>query len=230
MSKSKAAPVSMKRSVLKKTLLLGAIILPFIALAAFGGYYFKQYNELKKTPITAEQAAADEESRVLEAVSKLYDVPKDEKPQIAAVKDKEVLKKENPVFFDKVENGDRLLLYQKAQLALLYRPSTNQLIKVGPLQVQNNPVIKIVGRASDKAAVEKALTGANLAFKDGGEPKGNPANVTIVDLKGTNAAMAQQLAGLLKGQVGPLPDGEDRPTDADILIIVGPAADPLTTP
>lgn len=213
--------VSLRQNVLKKTLLLALFIIPLLGLAAFGGYYFKKYNDLKNNPVNAEQAAKAEEDRVLAEVSKLYDVPKDERPQIAAVRDKEVLKKENPNFFDKAENGDRLLLYQKAQLALLYRPSTNQLIKVGPLQVQNSPVIKVLGKPEDRQAIEKALTDAKLAFSVAGEPKASHSGVTVVDLKGTQGEAAKNLAAVVKGQVGPLPPGEDKPADADLLIIAG---------
>lgn len=226
MSKVKNSPVSLKRSVLKKTILLAAFVLPVVALAAFGGYYFKKYNDLKNNPVTAQAAAEAEEKRTIDAVTKLYDLPDDEKAVIASVQDVELLKKQYPGYFDKAEVGDKLLLYEKAALAILYRPKTNQLIRVSPLQVQKQAVIKVVGRAGDREAIEKALTDAKVTFKNGGDPKGTPTGITIIDLKGTNATVAQNLANIVKGQVGQLPAGEDKPTDADILIIIGPAVTP----
>jgi len=42
----------------------------------------------------------------------------------------------------------------------------------------------------------------------------------VIDLNGTHAKEADEIASLLKGRVSPLPEGESKP-DADILIISG---------
>lgn len=214
----------MKRSVLKKTGLIAVYALPLIGLAAFGGYYFKKYNELQSNPISAEQATQQEEERTLREVGKLYELPTDEKPTIATVKDKEALKKQYPDFFDKAENGDKLLVYQNAKLAILYRPSFKQLIKVGPLQVQENPVVKVVGTDAERAAIEKQLKDAKLTVQAGSAAKGQIIGVTVVDVSGKNTEFAAQVATAISGKVGSLPEGEDKPEGVDILVFVGPVA------
>lgn len=225
MATKSSTPPSFKRSILKKTLIIAAYTVPLLALAGFGGYYFKKYTDLKNNPVTAEQATQAEETRILSEVGKLYDLPKDEKPTIATVKDKEALKKQYPGFFDKAENDDKLLVYQNAKLAILYRPTTKQLIKVGPLQVQSNPVIKVIGSDADRATIEKQLKDANLNVTAGAAAKTVTSGVIIVDLKGQNAELAKNIASVLQGTVASLPAGEDTPENVDILVIIGtPAA------
>jgi hypothetical protein len=220
MAKDKS--VNLKQSVRKRFLLIAAYGIPLLLLAAFGGYYFKKYNDLKNHPVSAEQATAEEETRTIREVGKLYDLPKDEKPTIATVKDKEALKKQYPGFFDKAENGDKLLVYQNAKLAILYRPTTKQLIKVGPLQVQSNPVVKVIGSETDRANIEKQLKDAKLNVTASGASKGTLSGITVVDVSGQNTDLVKSIASLVKGQVGNLPAGEDKPEGVDILVFVGP--------
>lgn len=68
-----------------------------------------------------------------EKVGKLIALPADETPTIATVEDKTKLA--DQAFFSAAENGDKLLIYTKAQKAIVYRPSTNQIINVGPISI-----------------------------------------------------------------------------------------------
>lgn len=131
---------------MKKNALLVINILLIIGLAAAAGLYFKKhqdltarynevqskYEELSSDP-QAVQAA--EVRRYIEEVGKVYDLPKDEQPSVATVKDKEQLK--DQAFFAKAENGDITLIYSNAKLALLYRPSTKQLVNVSSVTIQD---------------------------------------------------------------------------------------------
>lgn len=132
---------------MKKKVLLAANILLIVALLGATGFYFKKhrdltarfndvnakYEELSSDP-QAVQAA--EVRKYIEEVGKVYDLPKDEQPSVATVKDKEQLK--DQPFFAKAENGDITLIYSNAKLAILYRPSTKQLVNVSSVTIQDS--------------------------------------------------------------------------------------------
>ena len=90
------------------------------------------YSDLKKDPkISASQQTAELAAKV----GKLLEVPTDETPTIATVEDKEKLNDQD--FFGSVENGDKILIYPRARKAIIYRPSTNKIINVGPLAINS---------------------------------------------------------------------------------------------
>ncbi len=88
------------------------------------------------TPDKATQAEIDKATEELVAkVGKLILLP-NEKPTLATVLDAKKLVAEQP-FYAGAENGDQLLVYAKAQKAILYSPSKNILINVGPVYFNN---------------------------------------------------------------------------------------------
>lgn len=210
-----------KRSLFStKTILTLANVLVILALAGAAGFYFKKYNDLKNsTPEKLQQAQTDQ---YIGEVGKLYSLPKNEKPDVATVKDKEALKKQYP-FFDQAENGDVVLIYKDAKLAILYRPTTKKLVKVGPVNIESGVSIRVVGKETDRTGVEKLLNDNKLTFTKT-DPKTTVSGIIVVDVKGTNGEQAKKLAEIVKGQVGTLPAGEDKPTDVDLLVFVGPTA------
>lgn len=132
---------------MKKKILIAVNILVIVALAGAAGFYFKKYRDLngkytdvqgKYTELTKDPQAAQaaEVRKYIEEVGKVYDLPKDEEPSVATVKDKEQLK--DQPFFARAENGDITLIYSSAKLALLYRPSTKQLVNVSSVTIQQD--------------------------------------------------------------------------------------------
>jgi hypothetical protein len=133
----------------KKTSLILNIVLVLILVGA-GSWFFLKYRKersdlgkkyadaasqleaYKKDPNAAAQA---EVTKTVDEVGKLYALPKDEQPSVATVKDKEKLK--DQPFFDKAENGDVTLIYSTAKVAILYRPSTKQIINVSSVTIQD---------------------------------------------------------------------------------------------
>lgn len=217
-----------------KRLIIWLIIILAI-LGAGGTYYFySKYTALKVNPnIEAQKETAN----LVSTVGKLMELPADETPTVASIVDKEKLK--DQAFFTKAENGDRLLAYTKAMLAILYRPSTNKIINVAPIALNQTPPADL----SDA----NTSTSLRLAYFNGTETVGLSgvaekavlakypnyqtailANATkkdyqttlVVDLTGKYSKEAGNLATLLNGKVGPLPQGESAPK-ADILIISG---------
>jgi hypothetical protein len=204
----------------KKRILLAANILVIAGLAVFGGLYFKKYRDLRNKPVDANQIAQEQADRTISEVGKLYDLPDDEEPSVASVSDKDKLK--DQPFFDKAQNGDITLIYSKAKLAILYRPSTKQIINVSTVTIQNNVRVTVIGPAAARQAAVSTLGAAQITATEGGDAKSGPTTVTVVDVSGQNADQAQKIADALKGSVGSLPAGEDNPADTDILVVAGP--------
>ena len=100
----------------------------------YGSYYFySKYQTLKNNPNVE---AAKETERLVSALGKLIELPKGEIPTIATISDKEKLK--DQPFFKGAENGDKLFAYNTAMIAILYRPSSNKIINVAPISI-NQP-------------------------------------------------------------------------------------------
>ena len=64
-------------------------------------------------------------------VGKLILLPTNEIPTVATVTDASKLK--NQPFFKNASNGDKVLIYVKAKEAILYNPTRNLVITVGPV-------------------------------------------------------------------------------------------------
>jgi hypothetical protein len=69
-------------------------------------------------------------------VGKIYDVPKNEQPTVALVQDKNKL--QSQAFFQKVQNGDYVLIFPKSKFALIYRSNENKLVNAGPLTLEQS--------------------------------------------------------------------------------------------
>lgn len=212
-----------RKLITTKRLLITANVVALLAFAGAAGFFFKKYQDTKN--VSPEKLQQTQVDQTIAEVGKLYTLPGNEKPDVATVKDKEALKKQYP-FFDQAENDDVVLIYKEAKIAILYRPATKKLVKVGPVNVENGLSIRTVGSDSERAAVEKILTENKLTFASGGSAKTQVSGITVVDLKGTNGEQAKKLAEIVKGNVGTLPAGEDKPNDVDLLILVGPTVTP----
>jgi hypothetical protein len=103
----------------------------FLASAASAAYFFTQYRHDEKILDDPKLIATEESRRVVDRVGKLMVLP-DETPQVATVADVDQLKTIQP-FFAKAENGDKVLMFQNARQAILYRPSSNMVINVAPI-------------------------------------------------------------------------------------------------
>jgi len=122
-----------KKAIFKKIFtkkIIFRVLFAVVLLVAIGaaGYFYFQIVQLKKTP--ANVAAAQLKDTV-DKVSRLILLPSDETPTIASVSDPALLK--NQPFFDKAQKGDKVLIYANAKEAVLYRPSTNMIINVAPV-------------------------------------------------------------------------------------------------
>lgn len=122
-------------------LLLGAVsYIVVLALGGAGGIFFAQQKpELVGLSKSAAAAQAEADSIVAQ-VGKLISLPTDEKPTVATVTDASKVK--DQPFFAKAQNGDKVLIYQKAQKAILYRPSSNMIVEVGAVNINNQAAVQ----------------------------------------------------------------------------------------
>jgi hypothetical protein len=195
-------------------------ILVILGLAGVGAYFFKEYRDLKNNPPSAQDVAKAENTRVIEKVKKLYNLPAAEPDRIYTVGNKDDLKGQE--FFTRAENGDYVLVYVKDRLAVLYRESSNQLINVSTVTIQEPTNIAIFAATDTQAEIEKSLTDTfktDVSVKKKDTSKAKVDGVLVIDVSGQKSQQAEQIATLLKGKVGAqLPDGEAKPEGVDVVI------------
>lgn len=209
----------------KKTLIL--LILALILLSAGGYFAYSKYQTLKD-PV---KAAKEEVRDVVNKVGKLMELPKDEEPTVATVSDVNKLK--DQAFFKLAKNGDKVLIYTKTKKAILYRPSTNKIIDVAPVNIgeaaETKPhVLKVAlyngttRTGLTKLAEEdlKDLKNIEVISKENAEKQDYSKSI-VVDFTGKNKTVADSIAKIVGGEVGSLPSGETKPQGADILVILG---------
>ncbi len=92
---------------------------------------------------------------VIEKVSKLIVLPNGEEPVMATITDAAALVKEQP-FYAGSQNGDVVLMYQKALKAIIYSPERNIIVNVGPITPQENAQIEEKAPVQTKATTTEA--------------------------------------------------------------------------
>lgn len=227
----------------RKTSVIIILLLLLIITAASTGvaYYFYQHYQQAQLLLRDPDAVAREEVKnLVDQVGKFIELPTNEEPTVATVSDKTKL--QDQPFFARAENGDKVFIYTQNKKAILYRPSTNKIIEVAPINIGESEVV------ADSATPTPSLAPLRLALYNGTTVSGltkkleeelkqqvpsatvvakeNAKNTTykdtlVIDLTGNRGSEAQQIAELLGGSVQELPENENRPTDADILVIIG---------
>ena len=127
----------MQTFVTKKTTPL--LILVLAATTVIGAlttaYFASKYGALKANP---QQSVSDANQALIEKVGRLVDLPSGETPTIATVTDLAPLASQP--FFAKAKVGDKVLIYVKANKAILYDPQTDKVLEIAPLaSVSPNP-------------------------------------------------------------------------------------------
>lgn len=118
-----------------RTRFLFVVAALFFIVAAFS-YLLGKHMVYRAHP---EFARNDQAEFILEKVSALIVLPA-ETPQIVIITDAQAVKQAQP-FLARAENGDALIVYTQAGQAFLYRPSTNKLIAVGPVNAGSPPTV-----------------------------------------------------------------------------------------
>lgn len=115
----------------KTKLLIIAAAVVFLALAGTAGFFAWQFFTLKNNPNKTNEETV---SRLTSQIGSFYMLPSGT-PTVAQVQDKSKLSGQS--FFDKAENGDYIVVYTDAKLALLYRESARKLVNVGPISLND---------------------------------------------------------------------------------------------
>lgn len=82
---------------------------------------------------------ANDVNGIKQQISKHYLLPSDEEPALATVTDKAKISSD---FLKKADNGDKVLIYQTNRIAIIYRPSIDRVIAVGPVSIDTAPTPK----------------------------------------------------------------------------------------
>lgn len=121
-----------------------AILLLLLAIVMiFASWSFSNYRQAQQkiaqlsTPEGQQELAKEEAVQLAAKVGKLIVLPADEDPVVATILDVEKLAKDQP-FYRNAKNGDKVLIYIKAQQAIIYDSVRNILVNVGPVSVQGN--------------------------------------------------------------------------------------------
>lgn len=145
----------------KMALWIGLAI-ALIAVVFIGWKLFKTGETAQATPAgqtattqdpAATAAAKKEVQDLVAAVGKLIVLPSEE-PTVATVMDAKKLIAEQ-TFYQGAINGDKLLIYPKAQKAIIYSPSRGVLVNVGPVYFNNDQA------QTTAPAAKKATTTTN---------------------------------------------------------------------
>lgn len=89
----------------------------------------------------AKKMSEKESKSLVEKVGRLIELPQDELPTVATVANKFELPPQQ--FYQKAENADVVLIFFKAQKAILYRPSLNKIIEVSTIILPTPTLEKI---------------------------------------------------------------------------------------
>lgn len=129
------------KNILKKLFsFLGfKITLPlFLEVLVFAGIFYLSVSYIRGTPepfglVKGPSIIKEEEDALIKRVGELIDLPKDERPTIATVSDKEKIK--DQPFFGKAENGDKVLIFTNNKKVILYRPGEDRIVEVGAVNI-----------------------------------------------------------------------------------------------
>ncbi len=130
------------------------VIVVLLIICAIGGVYFQNGKTNNKKAVQGDSTAITPVPKkvlsLIDSVKKKSQLPQDETPTVATVSDPEKL--QDQAFFAKAKMGDKVLMYLTAQKAFLYRPSTDEIIQISPLEM-------IAKDATESAAASATASG-----------------------------------------------------------------------
>jgi|SRR3989344_1270643 len=117
---------------------IAPLLLVVIAVVTTGLtiYFWQQSQGLKQiinSKETTTETAGDENKNLIAQISQFLVLPTDEEPTIATVSDPEALK--DQPFFKNAKKGYKVLIYSKAQKAILYDPENKKIVDVAPINI-----------------------------------------------------------------------------------------------
>lgn len=218
---------------------IGLVIILLLLVAGATAYGIKRNPEVLGLLKGPEDIARDERNFIAE-VGRSINLPSDEKPSIVTVSDVEKLA--NQPFFKNAKQDDKVLIYSNNKKIILYRPSERRVIEAGTVNINQQAVAGEATQAARLAIyngtdrggltqefdddIKKILPTVEIVGRINAA-KNTYTETLIVDLDGRHGASAKLLADGMKAKVGGLPEGEQKPVNTDILIILGKDKLPL---
>lgn len=132
----------------RKRAFITVSFLLFLVAGGAGSYY--AYSLQQEPSVIYTHKVQDMKAQI----GKYMALPKDEDPVIATVTDTTQLPHE--LFFKKAQNGDKILLYKRHKEAVLYRPSTGQVVTYAVLDfhdVTPTPLVAVAGASTSAAFI-----------------------------------------------------------------------------
>jgi hypothetical protein len=121
----------------KRYIFVIVIVVLTIATSFFAYRYFTTVQKLNALTSGSLTLNKQDIAKLVAKVNKLIILPTDEVPTLATITNVEALAKEQP-FYKNAHDGDRLLVYTKAQKAIIFDPNRNVLVNVGPVYVSDS--------------------------------------------------------------------------------------------
>lgn len=178
----------------------------------------------------------EEEKALVAEVGRLISLPEGETPVIATVTDQDKLS--DQPFFAAAELDDKIIIYQQARKAILYRPSEKRIVEVGTVNIDQEGEVESIEKEEEISFIilngtdTPGLTGAmesDIAAIVPGATIAKRANAASIDyektlvinVSGKNKELESELLKKLEAEISNLPDDEDDPGDVSFIIIVG---------
>lgn len=230
----KNVPVNAPDMPVAPSRLAGVALVVVLVLLVIGAYFFFSKKQPSVSTTGTQIANQEEIQSLVQKVGKHLPVNEQEIPLVAIVTDVSAAKQQSPAFYQKAQNGDRLLVWQDK--AVLYSPTLDEVESVLVFQTIQPPTPQAL--AAEKATIEvrngTGVTGIANALSDRLKAQGftvtkvsnakakDPYPVTLISNMGTRVlpASAQVLAGYGSAVASSTMSGEG-PVTADFLIILG---------
>lgn len=119
----------MKKRKVVNIIILIVLLVP-LGLSIY--FYYQLHNIKKITTSEPNKEVRD----IIAKVSNIYLIPSTEEPTVATVSDPSILKDQS--FFTQAEKGDKVLIFNKAGKAVLYRPSLDKIIEITSIKNNSN--------------------------------------------------------------------------------------------
>ena len=118
--------------------MMGSMLLALIVGVIIGGGALWTWNKYMTKSTTAPVSQVDQAqvAALIAQVGKLVILPTGEQPVIATINDAAGLTQQQPFYKGSI-NGDVVLVYQKAAKAIVYSPTRNIIVNVGPVVLQD---------------------------------------------------------------------------------------------
>lgn len=133
----------------QKIFIAFGVIIFIILISLPGIYFYRKYRQSRDMLFQLPLSSPEQAKSILDKIREITQLPNDEVPEIVTIFD--ITKSGGQAFFAKGKNGDKLVIYKKAGLAILYDPIENQIVQMGPL-ILPTPTIPYYPNSSESAS------------------------------------------------------------------------------